>query len=142
MAVNSIGTYLMFTPTGGTAVRIGSVSSIGKAVSEAEELDVTTLDSTGGIRRKIAGFIDPGSIDIEGFMDPSDGGQTALRTAHNSGAAGSFAITFPDGSGASFPAFVQKLWFGGAGVNSAIGFGVTLRRTGVTTFTQPTTTGV
>ena len=50
MAIQGKGTTMKFTPDGGAAVSIGKLTKVGEIAPEAEEVDVTTLDSTGGYR--------------------------------------------------------------------------------------------
>ena len=107
MATNSMGTTLQFTPSGGTQVTVGKLSSIGELSPDSEELDVTTLDATGGYREYIQGLRDAGELEIEGYHNAGDNGQAALRAAYASGDCGSFVITFPDNTTAAFSAFVK-----------------------------------
>ncbi|WP_156889536.1 phage tail tube protein [Paenibacillus harenae] len=89
-ATRALGTQLMI---GINAV--GNLSSIGGIDASAETIDVTALDSTGGYRRKLAGFKDGGEVSISGFFAPGDVGQAAIYTAFESGASSEFKIVFP-----------------------------------------------
>ena len=111
MAVGSYGTTMKFTPSGGSQVVVGKLSSIGEVSPDAEELDVTTLDSADGWREYILGFKDAGSISVEGFHDGADAGQAALVAAYHSGVAGAFVIEFPDGATAA-----SSFWKPGRGI--------------------------
>lgn len=138
MATNSMGTTLQFTPSGGTQVTVGKLSSIGELSPDSEELDVTTLDATGGYREYIQGLRDAGELEIEGYHNAGDNGQAALRAAYASGDCGSFVITFPDNTTAAFSAFVKSHTLGAAEVDGAVGFGATLRITGAIAITPAT----
>lgn len=134
-ATRSQGTTLKYTPAQGTQVTIGKLTSVGEISPDSEEVDVTTLDSTGGYREFIQGFRDSGELEISGYHDKSDGGQAALRTAYASGASGSFLVTFPDGATVSFSGFVKSHTVGSAEVDGAIGFGAVIRISGAITVT-------
>lgn len=134
MAVGSYGTTLKFTPSGGSQATVGKLSSIGEISPDAEELDVTTLDSADGWREYIQGYKDAGSISVEGFHDGADAGQAALIAAYQSGAAGAFVIEFPDGATAGFSAFVKSYTLGAAEVDGAVGFAAEMRITGAVAY--------
>lgn len=132
-ATRSQGTTLKFTPSGGTQVTVGRLTSVGEIAPEAEELDVTTLESAGGYREYIQGFRNSGEIEISGYHDATDAGQTALRTAFASGAVGAFRVDFPNGTYVTFNGFVKSHTLGAAEVDGAIGFGAVIRVTGAVT---------
>lgn len=134
MAVGSYGTTLKFTPSGGAQVAVGRLSSIGEVSPDAEELDVTTLDSTDGWREYIQGYKDAGTISVEGFHDGADAGQAALILAYRTGAVGAFVIEFPDGATAGFSAFVKSYTLGAAEVDGAVGFAAEMRITGAVAY--------
>lgn len=135
-ATRSQGTTLKFTPAGAQQVTVGRLTSVGEIQPDSEELDVTTLESTGGYREYIQGFRDSGEVEISGFHDASDAGQKALRAAYSSGAAGAFQVDFPDGSKVEFSGFVKSHTIGSAEVDGAIGFGAILRITGPVVLTE------
>ena len=134
MAIHGKGTTMKFTPSGGTAAVIGKLTKVGEIAPEAEELDVTTLDSSGGYREFMQGWRDAGTIAISGFFDSGDEGQAALRTAFENGKLGAFEVAFADGSKATFSAFVKKHAIGAAEVDGAVGFSAQLRVSGAVTF--------
>ena len=135
-ATRSQGTTLKFTLENGTQVTVGRLSSVGEIAPEAEELDVTTLDSAGGYREFIQGFRDSGELEISGFHDGGDEGQKALRTAFESGASGRFEVAFPDGASVNFSGFVKGHSIGSAEVDGAIGFGAVIRISGAVSVTE------
>jgi len=130
MATTSQGTILKFMPKDGEWVNVGRLASIGEIAPEAEEVDVTTLDSPDGYREYIQGYRDAGELEVNGYHDRADGGQKALRNAFDSGEAGSVEIDFPDGTKVSFDAFVKSHTIGAAEVDGAVGFGAVLRISG------------
>ena len=131
MAVGAKGTVLKFD-----SVTVGRLTSVGEIAPEAEELDVTTLDSEGGYREFLQGYRDSGEVELTGFHEKGDAGQAALRTAYDGGAAGSVEVDFPDGTVVSFRAFVKGYTLGAAEVDGAVGFGARLRITGCVTVTE------
>lgn len=132
----SQGTTLKFTPSGGSQLTVGKLTSVGEIAPEAEEVDVTTLESTGGYREYMQGFRDSGEVELSGYHDADDAGQTGLRTAFNSGASGAFEVSFPDGTRVSFSGFVKSHSIGSAEVDGAIGFGAVIRISGAVTVTE------
>lgn len=135
-ATRSQGTTLKYTPEGGAQVTVGRLTSVGEIQPDSEELDVTTLESTGGYREYLQGFRDSGELEISGYHDGGDAGQKALRTAYSSGVIGAFEVAFPDGSTVSFSGFVKSHTIGSAEVDGAIGFGATIRISGPVVVTE------
>ena len=135
-ATRSQGTTLKFTPAGGVQVSVGRLTSVGEIQSDSEAVDVTTLESAGGYREYIQGFRDAGEVELSGFHDAQDAGQTALRAAYDSGEIGAFEVDFPDGSKVDFSGFVKGHTVGSAEVDGAIGFGAVLRITGAVKMTE------
>ena len=135
-ATRAQGTTLKYTPADGNQLTVGRLTSVGEISPEAEEVDVTTLESTGGYREYIQGFRDSGEVEIEGFHDAGDAGQKAMRTAFASGETGAFEVAFPDGTSAAFSGFVKSHTIGSAEVDGAIGFGAVIRISGPVTVTE------
>ena len=73
-AVLSDGTKLAIVKESpATNVEIGKISSIGEiGFGEAEEIDVTPLNTGDGYRKYIQGLKDLGTISISGFHDADD----------------------------------------------------------------------
>jgi predicted secreted protein len=132
-ASKALGTTFKFTPSGGSEITVGKLTSIGEVSPDSSEIDVTTLDSANGYREFIQGLKDSGEIALAGFHDSADTGQTGMRTAFGTGAVGAAVITFPDNTTVSFNAFVKGHTIGAAEVDGAVGFGATLRITGAIT---------
>lgn len=140
MAIPSIGATITYkkSGTGGSVVPIGSLTSIGELSPTADEIDVTTLDSTGGYREFIAGFKDSGEIALSGYHK-DDAGQKAARTAFNSGETGEFVLKFSDKVTFTFNGFFKGYTVGAVEVDGAVGFGATIRVTGPVTEGTATT---
>lgn len=122
---------------GSTETAIGKLTTIGEIAQDSEEIDVTTLDSTGAYREFLPGFKDPGSLPLEGYYAPGDTSQKKLNTLYQNGNTASWAIEFSDGSRLTFNAFVKGVTFGPTSVEGVPGFGATLRLTGVVTEVAP-----
>lgn len=134
MSVRALGTtiqHLTAYDTAGTPDLIGSISSVGEISPTSDELDVTALDSSSGYREFLQGYKDSGEVTLSGFHDASDTAQDTCRTLYGSGANGYWWITFPDKSVIIFTAFVKGYTAGPAEVDGAVGFGITLRITGL-----------
>ena len=135
-ATRAQGTTLKFKPADGQQLTVGKLTSVGEIAPEAEEVDVTTLDSEGGYREYIQGFRDSGEVEISGYHDAGDAGQKAMRTAFASGESGAFEVAFPDGTSVGFSGFVKSHTIGSAEVDGAIGFGAVIRISGPVTVTE------
>ena len=125
----ALGTTITFN-----AKTIGALTSIGEITPDSEELDATTLDSTGGYREFLQGFKDSGEVALSGYYDKADVGQAEIIAQFAVGDAKACEITFPNsGGGATFNAFVKGYSIGSADVDGVVGFGATLRITGAVT---------
>lgn len=132
--IRALGTTLSHLPTYDSVAAVdlvGSISSIGEVAVTSDEVDVTTLDSTGGYREFLQGFKDSGELAITGFHDKADTAQVACRTLYGSGATGYWWIEFPDKTCVAFTAYVKGYTAGAAEVDGAVGFGLSLRITGL-----------
>ncbi|MCL2216677.1 MAG: hypothetical protein FWB91_06605 [Defluviitaleaceae bacterium] len=114
---------------------------------EREEIDVTDLDSDGGFREFITGFIDPGSVALSGNAkyDKDTGlqneGQRRLRELFLNGNAAQFEISWPNvPEKCVFDALVQSAPAPEAEVDGVLSFAATLRMTGKVDFV-PVTVG-
>lgn len=130
------GTVLKMKIGNGAQQTVGKLTSVSEIEPEAEEVDVTTLESTGGYREYIQGFRDSGEVSLEGYHDAGDAGQKAVRSAFASGAKCEFEVGFPDGTKAAFSGFIKKHSIGSAEVDGAIGFGAVIRVSGPVTVTE------
>ena len=130
------GTTLKMKIGNGAQQTVGKLTSVSEIEPEAEEVDVTTLESTGGYREYIQGFRDSGEVSLEGYHDAGDAGQKAVRSAFASGAKCEFEVGFPDGTKAAFSGFIKKHSIGSAEGDGAIGFGAVIRVSGPVTVTE------
>lgn len=135
-ATRAQGTTLKFTPEGGQQTTVGRLTSVGEIQPDSEEVDVTTLESTGGYREYIQGFRDSGEVELSGYHDAGDAGQKALSAAFDQGKTGAFEVDFPDGTKVKFSGFVKSHTIGAAEVDGAVGFGTTVRISGPITVTE------
>jgi predicted secreted protein len=127
----ALGTTITFN-----AKTIGALTSIGEITPDSEELDATTLDSTGGYREFLQGFKDSGEVTLSGYYDKADVGQQELITGYGTGDVDPVVITFPNSAGgATFNAYVKSFTIGSADVDGIVGFGATLRISGAVTTT-------
>ena len=110
---------------------IGSLTSVGEISPDSEELDATCLDSSGGYREFLQGFKDSGELTLTGYLDPDKPGQAQMVTLYGSGALGYFWVTFPDQATVAFNAYVKSFTVGSAEVDGIVGFGTTLRVSGL-----------
>ena len=124
----ALGTTITFN-----AKTIGSLTSIGEITPDSEDLDATTLDSVGGYREFLQGFKDSGEVTLSGYYNKADLGQQELITGYGNGEAKAVVITFPNSGGATFQAYVKSFTLGAADVDGIVGFGATLRISGVVT---------
>ncbi|MBO9598632.1 MAG: histidine kinase [Cohnella sp.] len=122
---------------------IGDLSSIGSPSETTEEIDVTTLDSPGGVREFIAGFTDPGEVPISGFFVPSDLGQADVRAAMKSKEIKDFEIIYPASLGVTwtFQGYVSAFTVT-TETEEAIGFEATIRVSGESDINYGTSTGL
>ena len=133
--MRALGTSITYAPAytsdNNETVVIGSLTSIGEISPDSEELDATCLDSAGGYREFLQGFKDSGELSLTGFHDPAKAGQATMRTLYGSGVSGYFWVTFPDQTVVAFTAYVKSHTMGAADVDGIIGFGTTLRVSGL-----------
>lgn len=133
--MKTAGTTFAITPSGGQKVTVAKLTSIGEINQSIEEIDVTTLDSTGGYKEFIPGYRDAGEVQLDGFFCPGNASQTAIADLFTSGVVCPCEIKFADQTTVTFNAFVKGLKIGPEEVNSSPRFGATLRLTGEVTIT-------
>lgn len=137
-AARSLGTILKIG-----ADAIGELTSIGSPSITQEEIDVTTLDSTGGYREFLPGFKDPGEFTINGKYVTSDTGQAAMYAALSSQDLQDFEIIYPAklGSSWSFKGFVSSFSIT-AELEDVVTFEATIRVSGEPTLATTASTGL
>lgn len=92
-----------------TLASIAEVEGISGFDGEAPEIDVTNLRSIA--KEYLLGLQDFGNVTFPIFLANSDTGQTALRSAKESGAAKVFAMTDSAGAVSAFVAYVKSFSF-------------------------------
>lgn len=140
MATSGLSTTLTFVGAGtgsGEAadIVIGSLTSIGEVGADADELEVTTLSTTGGYRKYIPGFKDAGEVALSGYLEANEN-QDEIITFFDSGKSLNAKIAFPSGANITFPCFVKSYKVGPAEIDSPVGFSASLRVTGSPTFSE------
>ena len=133
----SVDTSTTSTPS---YTQIANLTSIGEVGLESDEIDVTTLDSTGDFKEFIGGAKDGGTIDLEGNI-VTDAGLTQLYTLANSRDIKSFKIEYPLKSGETTAAFwtvtgyIASCKDGEKTVDGLLTFSASIRVSGAPTFT-------
>lgn len=89
-----------------TYIEVANVTSINFSGRDAEEIDFTTLSSTGGFREYRQGFKDGGSIGFEYHFTPTETSHLDLLELWLSGATIDWLIDF-SGAGWAFGEFGQ-----------------------------------
>lgn len=89
---------------------IAQFRSISTSGGEAERIDATTHDSTGGYREFVAGFKGETSFSFEIMYDPADTSHDLLVTLYGTGETRDVRITVPSSPTANitFEAFVTN----------------------------------
>lgn len=133
----STGTTFGFEKKGEelTDITVGNLNSIGEVGGDSDEIDVTTLDSTGGYREFLQGFKDAGEIALSGYYLEGKNHDKVIEF-FDSGESRTGIITFPTGATMNFPCFVKSYKMGPAETDGAIGFSATIRVTGKPTFSE------
>ena len=140
MATKSLGTTLTKKKSGSesTDLVISGLTSIGEVGVESDEIDVTTLSSTGGFKEFIAGFKDAGEVSLAGYI--SDEKQVeALLTLASSQSIEKWTITTPNGATWKFDAFVKSFKESEATIDGVRGFSASLRISGEPVYTEAST---
>jgi len=136
VAEKSIGTKLRKLKSGleQQDTLIANLTSIGEFGIESEEIDVTTLDSTGGFREFVASLKDAGEIELKGFTK-SEGNVQLLLGLANSQKMETWEVETPSGSVFEFDGFVKSFKEGEATVDGARNFTASIRISGEITYT-------
>ena len=141
--IKAIGSKLSVnTGTTSTPVwtQIANLTSIGEIGLESDEIDVTTLDSTGDFKEYIGGAKDGGTIDLEGNI-VTDAGLTQLYTLANSRDIKEFKIEYPTKTGETTAAYwtvtgyIASCKDGEKTVDGLLTFSSSIRVSGAPTFT-------
>lgn len=136
--IQAMATSLTLVKTTGEAadLTIAHITSIGEQASEAEEIDVTTLDSPNRSKEFIQGAKDPGSIEVA-VNNCFDGQVEKLRAVYQSGAVRNWVETYPDGKGTlSYEGYISALKFGEATPDGLVTANFTIRLSGEPTYAE------
>ena len=135
-AIKSLGVTLVKTKSGSesTNTTIADLTSIGEFGIESDEIDVTTLDSTGGYKEFIAGFKDAGEISLAGIVK-TESAFTAMTTLAGSQAIEQWTLTFTSGSKWIFNGFVKSFKEGESSIDGVRNFTGSIRISGEPVFT-------
>lgn len=87
---------------------IAQVANITPPQPEREVAEVDELDPPGGIRKKLAGIIDPGEVSVTLNFDPSNQGHLKLDQDFRDGVARQYRIKLPNDYGWTFTGIVTS----------------------------------
>lgn len=109
---------------------IGHITSIGEQASEAEEIDVTTLDSPNRSKEFIQGAKDAGSVEVT-VNNMFDGQVAKLKSLYASGEVRTWIETYPDDAGTlTYTGYISALSFGEATPDGLVTATFTIRLSG------------
>ena len=136
--IQAMATSLKMVKTGSETddLVIAHITSIGEQSSEAEEIDVTTLDSPNRAKEFIQGAKDAGSIEVA-INNCFDGQIAALKAVYASGAIRQWIETFPDDAGTlTYSGYISALTFGEATPDGLLSATITIRLSGEPVYTE------
>ena len=138
-AERSIGTTLTIVDT--PEVEIAYLTTIGEIGIESEEIDTTTLDSTGGYREYIASLKDAGEMNLEGMIKTEDDHEDMLDIADDQEVL-SWRIDTVSGSKWEFDGFLKTYKEGESTVDGVRTFSGSIRISGKPVYTPAETPSV
>lgn len=97
MAFSGVGTTFRRWDGSSSWAAIAEVNSISGPSMSRDTIDVTSLDSTGGYREFIAGFRDPGTVQLT--MNFTGATYDLMKADFDSETAGNYEILFPAAGG-------------------------------------------
>ena len=135
-AEKSIGTTLTKVKSGeeATDLLIANLTSIGEVGISSDEIDVTTLDSSGGYKEFIAGAKDAGEVAIAGFVK-DETNMSKMFALAESQAIESWIIETVSGSKLEFDGFVKSFKESESKPDGVRGFSGSIRISGPVTYT-------
>lgn len=136
--IQAMATSLKMVKTGSEPddLVLAHITSIGEQASEAEEIDVTTLDSPNRAKEFIQGAKDPGSIEVS-LNNCFDGQVAALKAVYASGDVRDWVETFPDDKGTlTYSGYISALTFGEATPDGLLSVNITIRLSGEPVYTE------
>lgn len=132
-ALKSLGTTLTLNPDTDNDL-IADLTSIGEVGVESDEIDVTTLDSTGGYKEFIAGSKDAGEVSLAGYVKSEANMEDMLALAEAQ-TIENWEIEFTSGSKWTFSGFVKSWKEAESTVDGVRGFTGSIRISGAPTYT-------
>ena len=114
---------------------IANLTSIGEIGLESAEIDVTTLDSTGGYKEFIAGTKDAGTVDLEGNVVDGDDSNALMLALADDRTVEEWTIETPTGATWVFDAYVSMFKGGDRTVEGLETFTASLRVSGKPNYT-------
>jgi hypothetical protein len=116
-------------------VAVAELTSIGLPQEAVAMADVTSHDSTGGIREYIPTLITPGTIPIAGNFHEGDAATIAMRTDMLARTSRAFVVTFPTAMGTTFSgnAYLANFQLGALTAEGVSTFTAELQVTGSST---------
>jgi predicted secreted protein len=117
-----------------TFTAIAEVTNLGGPTMTKEQIEVTSLDSTGGYREYIPGFRDGGEVTLS--MNFTRAGYILLKAAFDGETTDNYKITVPSPNAITFDfaAFISNLSAPNATPDGAIAAEVTLKVDGQVTY--------
>ena len=128
----AMATKLIMVKSGSEAadLDITHLKSIGDQSTEADEIDVTTLDSPNRAKEFIQGAKDAGTMDFV-INDMFDGQVEALDAVFDTGEVRRWKVVFPDGKGGfAFNGFIKNFTNGEVETDGLITRTLTIRLSG------------
>ena len=118
------------------------LTSIGEQSTEAEEIDVTTLDSPNGAKEYIQGAKDPGTVEVTA-NNCFDGQVAIIKSLFDSGVVRNWKETYPTtASGTTgmltYSGYVSAFTYGEATTDGLATITFTIRLSGQPTYTETT----
>lgn len=131
MAKRALGTTLAIGST-----TVGGLTSISGVEMSADTIDVTTLDSAGGYREFINGFVDGGEVSADGYLSDSGTDEEALAGLVGADEQ-SCVITFSNGATWTFDGIVTG-FSTSADLEDPLSFSITVKVSGQPVFAAGT----
>lgn len=109
---------------------IAHITSIGEQATEAEEIDVTTLDSPNRAKEYIQGAKDAGSVEVA-MNNCFDAQVTKLDALFSSGTVREWVETYPDNKGTlTYKGYISSFKHGEATPDGLLSATMTIRLSG------------
>jgi len=115
---------------------IAHITSIGEQAGEAEEIDVTTLDSPNRSKEFIQGAKDPGSVEVAA-NNCFDGQVAKLLALYESGTTRTWVEAYPDSTATlTYTGYISTFTHGEATTDGLCTVNFTIRLTGEPVYSE------